>query len=529
MEFFIKEESRVVDQSSFVMPPVWRSQKGKARFPGKVIEDDVFISDKRRVLAHYLVEMIDNARHDVVLCSFLIADEEVENAVFEATQRGVAVYIMLACENRLEGDTPDDEFGKECLKQHIAMLKRFGTNVFIRSAPHYHAKTVLVDVLEGTKANARGVLLTANLTKEALGRNEELAVELSTSELEEITQVCRWAMFEYAEHEMLDKANFRSVKSINQLSFPSVEQIAVTATGSNSIREYALELIANAKSRLIVSSFGWDEDHPVVNALCSKAQSGVDVTVLARIRPSSMNALIKLKQAGATVLGFKWLHAKAIWNDSNAAMIMSANLQKHGLDSGFEMGVKLEGARATALKRFLKKFCNNAKAELLLEATLGDLSGSVAVWENEKLQDIEVVPYRKIKYDDITACCITRMDVAVELPRISWSKYPFHKVEFEWKVVPPKFNAKWKEVVWKENVLVPVKEKLQEKTGQKRKPKKQFKVVKHSYDPPVYLASNGETAIVIEKKEEISRALELKKNDEFKQAVIVVREFQGAA
>ncbi|TOF34167.1 hypothetical protein CGJ28_21700, partial [Vibrio parahaemolyticus] len=80
-----------------------------------------------------------------------------------------------------------------------------------------------------------------------------------------------------------------------------------------------------SSQELMISSFGWQKDHEVIDAICEKAKQGVKVTILSRVRPSSMPSLIKLAEAGAEVFGFKWLHAKAIWNEHNHGMIMSAN------------------------------------------------------------------------------------------------------------------------------------------------------------------------------------------------------------
>ncbi|NHW60017.1 phosphatidylserine/phosphatidylglycerophosphate/cardiolipin synthase family protein, partial [Escherichia coli] len=78
-------------------------------------------------------------------------------------------------------------------------------------------------------------------------------------------------------------------------------------------------------------------------AICERAKSGLKVTILSRQRPAAMPALLAMKQAGASVMCFKWLHAKAIVVDGMHGMVMSANFQAYGMDQGFELGVKLTG------------------------------------------------------------------------------------------------------------------------------------------------------------------------------------------
>ena len=89
--------------------------------------------------------------------------------------------------------------------------------------------------------------------------------------------------------------------------------------------------------------------------MCARARQGVSLTVLARVRPRAMPALVALAEAGARVLGFKWLHAKALWADSGRGLVMSANLEKHGLDGSFELGVRLDGERAEELRTRLER------------------------------------------------------------------------------------------------------------------------------------------------------------------------------
>ena len=268
---------------------------------------------------------------------------------------------MLASEARLDREPGDGEFEQRVLAEHKDMLSRLGGCVLIRSAPHFHAKLVLVD----PDANPVGMLLTANLTREALRRNEELAVVLRPEEVKEAAELLRWAMWEGAEHELVDPGNFRSVKPLGAVDHPApLPQVLATTSSATQLREEAVDLIDSASRELIVASFGWAADHPVVERLCARARQGLSLTVLARTRPRAMPALVALAEAGARVLGFKWLHAKALWADSDRALVMSANLEKHGLDDGFELGLRLEGKRAEELRTRLERWSSQAAWEL---------------------------------------------------------------------------------------------------------------------------------------------------------------------
>lgn len=524
---YMKRLNKTVNLSDVKLPPVWVNNSKNGASIASENQNGFFLSGPNRELANHLIQLINNAEKTVVLSSFLLADDELENAIYNASERGVRVYIMLACETRLEGDTPDDDFGKMCLDQHVKMLKRLGGKVSFRSASHFHSKVVLVDALDDNGSKAQGVLLTANLTKEALGRNDELAVELTSPEISDTVRLLKWAMFEYAEHELLDGKSFSAVNPLNCLSFPkNLNRILNTSNKNNTIREQALKIIEAATSELVVASFGWQEDHEVVNAICKKAQQGIRVLILARIRPSSMAALMKLAASGAQVLGFKWLHAKAIWNDKNEAMMMSANLQKHGLDEGFEIGLFIEGKRGEQLKSCLDSlYLQTTKhiKTLKLNTVLSEHLGEIEYWENKTFNKVTVDKEVRKVLDSITADCLTDLNKDIEVPKLSWKKMPVHNIEYSWTVNPPVLPKNAKEELWSEKVEIVEKVPdipSENKDKKKVKTKPKYKTITHSYEPKVF-RHKGRVLIAINAPEELQMAVKLKEQ-KFSNAEIVL-------
>lgn len=122
-------------------------------------------------------------------------------------------------------------------------------------------------------------------------------------------------------------------------------------------------MLGSDPGRVVASSFGWDTSHPVVERLCALARGGTDVTVLARKgRPGAMGALRMLRSAGARAAGFTWLHAKALVTESQA-IVMSANIDSNGL-GGFEMGIALEGERASRVRAAVGGWADNWEFDL---------------------------------------------------------------------------------------------------------------------------------------------------------------------
>jgi cardiolipin synthase len=266
-----------------------------------------------------------------------------------------------------------------------------------------------------------------------------------------------------------------------------------------SIRATALDLVRAAQHTITVASFGWDADHEIVQALCARAKEGLHVTVLARVRPASMPALLALAQAGARVFGYRWLHAKAIATDEGAGLVTSANLQRHGLDGGFELGVVLQDARAAALREILRGWAATAPCELRLTALLGEVTGDAHVWFERKLVPFVITPSASVVGDNVIAASADHLESEppaprhkVELPR------PAHTLELTWTVEAPRLAPSSKEI----------KGTLEKSAT--------------PGDPRVFRESNGRIVIAVRTTDEVPRAREIAK--QIKAAAIVVRE-----
>ncbi len=484
----------VVDQRDIHLPPTWfetLSQQSTVSEWGQKVHQ----SGKKRQVANHLISLLSQAQEKVVLASFLFADQEIEDALLTAAKRGVRVYVLVASEARLGSEEGEGEFDKKVLAQHKEMLSRLGGYVLFRSAPHFHAKVVLID----PETRPAGMLLTANLTYEALGRNDELAITLSTDEVSEVTAYVRWAMWESAEHELVDpKDRFRAVRPLGQIAHPSPRAgIVVTTSSANTIREEMLNIINNAHSKIVVSSFGWDVGHEVVQRLCARAEEGIEVVALARIRPASMPALVALGKAGVKIFGFRWLHAKAIWADSGHAVVMSANVQTHGLDQGFELGVRLDQTHAQELFTRLMEWRDAAPWQLAIHPALGGVVGKIRVWNQRRLEEFAVKSSIEIELDSVTA--VSAESLQASRPTLPdggvLPHHMAHQLRYIWRVEAPYLAKNAKEV---------------------------FKTSKpqQSYVPPVYREPGGRVVVVVASPTDLQPAALIK--DEVKAEVIVV-------
>ena len=393
--------------------------------------DDLLPADSSRCLEDALVKMIGAAQEMVVLCSFLLASDRMIAALEAAAHRGVRVYMMLASEARLGQEREEDDFSKHCREHHEEMLRRLAPHAMIRSAADYHAKSVLIDP---KGPNAQGWLLTANITDEALTRNEELGLRLTSEEVRSVFVELRHAFWERAEHRM-SGTDFRPAKPLGAVESPAAGRALVTSPPRRSIQDTALELIKGAEKWIMVSSFGWALDHPVTQALIARAKAGVKVRVLARIRPAAMPTLAALAEAGAEVYGFKWLHAKAIWTDRDRAMIMTANIERHGMEEGFELGLSLDGNRAESLRHILEGWAGTAQAWLDPAAKVTQDMEKVTLWRDGYLKDLEIPANHSVNLGTVTMRSLT--DPLPDRPALPAELPLARALSVTWRIDPP--------------------------------------------------------------------------------------------
>ncbi len=508
---FTKSHSKTLDNRSAPLPTLWSEYQydevgSYYGAGGDEVFDTVFHQDS---LSRHVVRVIDDAEEMLVLCSFLLADNAVEQALLQAEKRGVRVYCLIAAEARLDRENPEGEFDKKVLSLHKAMLKKLAGKVMFRTSSSFHAKVVLADPFTSV---ASGVLLTANLTTDAMERNEELLLKLKANEVKQLAEYFKWAIWEVAEHESIKSGNFDAVKLAGKVEHPG-EMFPVIATTSQcqQISEQALAMIDGARSDILVSCFGWDLEHKVVQALITKAKAGVSVTVFARIRPASVPALEALAKAGATVLGFKWLHAKALVIDGQKAMVMSANFQKHGLDEGFELGVLFDDDRLDDLIALLKHWQSQARWQLQTDATVGEVLGQVRLWDGKSFVD-DVVQELK-SFDRIQLVAASAESLDTDMPAVPESgRFPHLAQELrrDWVVCAPSLGQG-------------AKQQFQPAPKDKEQPKDRGKKSKNKpvpYNPPVYQEPSGRKVVAIKSPSQLQAAVTLK--SELKLSAVVV-------
>lgn len=490
-----KKALKTIDQANLPIPPLWLARPETPRrrtetWSGAVL----WQTGPDRAAASRAIGIIDDAREIVVVCSFLLSDPEILSALERASAKGVRVYAMLAAETRLLSEPPEHdrtdlaEWKRRVLEDFKESLRRLGGRALIRASDQFHAKVVIAD--PGTRPT--GIMFTANLTKEAVERNQELAVSLSEAQVQELMGLLRWAFWEASTHEILNPKNggLSPIRPLQSIRHPERTQSFLSTTvQSTSIRSALIDAIRTEVREIKVASFGWSADHEVVKALVERAKAGVQVTVFARPRVAAMPALIALQEAGANVLGFEFLHAKALWTSTGQAVMMSANLEPHGLDSGFELGVLLGVQERDALKKIFEEWEQTAEWQLFAKTTIGRVSGKVRLWKDRRLVDDEVLTTARATAPRREVASADLLESAE--PNSPSGPLPLaHKILVEGEIVAPTLHPKAKEVL---------REVKHEKDGVRKEP----------YSPRVFTQS-GKTVVVVRALSEMPAAVELR-------------------
>jgi cardiolipin synthase len=250
-----------------------------------------------------------------------------------------------------------------------------------------------------------------------------------------------------AERELVERD--RLAKVANPPASPEVPThrgVLTTTKTTTGLRQGVISLIAGAQRSLVVSSYGFDAAHPAVEAIRQAALRGVTVTVLTRPRPAVLAAARLFADAGILVRAHEKLHAKAILAD-DVGLVMTANLEKHGLDTGFEVGVRVDSG-SRMLAEVLAEWEQTFPWEFRRTPPRKEVMGEV--WMGDKgsrdpkgtVDDLDTV-----RLPTVTAADALALGQA-PVPELKAPSRPMRfscRRRFEWDVHPPTLPADAKE------------------------------------------------------------------------------------
>ncbi len=417
----------------------WLRRKPTQTETREFVSDTVWRTGLEFRFRQALIDALDSASEVVLLCSFLLADEQLTSAMLRSAARGVRVYVITSSEQRIGRQTRDDDFlGLRMVDEHKKLLSSLAGKVLLRSAEHIHAKFLVVDPRSPT--GARAWLSTANFNK-ALEDNIELGVALDAAGARMLATCFHWAFWHEAEREMRGTPPLLKTSQDHPAAPPRPvhDSVLVTLRDHTGLRERIVAMIGEAQREILVASYGLGADHVAVRALVDAAKRGVRVTLLTRPRSAVALAAAALAAAGVTVLAHDKLHAKALVVDGEA-LVMSANLEAQGLDQGFEVGAVLPASTARGVEETLREWAAGFPWVYRDDATrgehLGDFcpvgasprDGTVSVVELHRQDAPRVIANDALALDEAPPPALAPSAPSKKLPQ---------RVIFGWSVVPP--------------------------------------------------------------------------------------------
>jgi phosphatidylserine/phosphatidylglycerophosphate/cardiolipin synthase-like enzyme len=360
------------------------------------------------------VDLIRGAEHKIFVASFRIGDRRILDALLDAVGRlHGGVYVITAWNERslrhdLAGIEEDlEEIDVAAQKKQFGDLTRRG--IALRGHEQCHAKFLVVD-------DRRALVSSANLETSALadqpGRraatSESGVVLVDPGEAERLARLftqlwftgCTWEAPTGAEYALRRRDPTPSPTSATPSS--ASHGLIWTDGEERGILSTLHDVIASARSELLLATFrlkGVRERPDMLLDPLRQAISdhGVDVRLLVRARNNLAGHradAAALAEVGVRLHADSGTHAKAVLADGRYGALFSANLDaEHGLYSGVEVGVRLDGRPVLAeARRFLLHAMAHADRRFEPHPTMTELdTGLRAAWQHRWPSDHPLV------------------------------------------------------------------------------------------------------------------------------------------
>ena len=466
----------------------------------------VMTSGPSGILKNRIVRLIDSGREQICVCSFLLADTEIENALLEAAKRGVRIYLLTSAEVKLKSSDGED-WGRddEIRELHKKMLNKLAGNVYLRSSGHFHAKYLIVDGKEG-------VMTTCNFTTKALLENPEIGVDLNVEECKQVWKLFQYQFWEGSEKEMLQQGTLDGVYAEER--FPQYEpkngiKCSHPSGSKSSILEECLAMIEDAEHSIILTSYGWGNSE-ISKALNQKLSSGIEVSVIGRNHRGGKQTdfLQEFKESGCSVYGLPLIHAKSILIDSGTptarGLVMSANLDEISMKSSHELGITLRETDCSRLATILSDW-EKSSLQMVGKENHKTIEGNLSVFtEGDGWRDMKVENHTVTNHGVIEALSVDQIDQVK--PKFQAKEGVVSRThEHRWTIQVPRLPSNANEEKWLKPPIFEDEELKKEGVP---------------HEMPVFILENGVRVIAVDSIEQADKAKKYKQKCKAKQIVL---------
>ena len=310
------------------------------------------------------IEVIDAAREKVFLASFLLGDIDLLDALYRAADRlRGGVYVISALDEGslrrgLAETEPDDNpeaADKRAHHKRFEDMTRRG--IAVRGHEHCHAKFIVTD-------DRLALVSSANLETRAFDTTgENGAVVSDPGETDRLGRFFArlWSSCTF----QMPPGEAHTVQKREPSPSPCQVPVPPADPGNSVIWTYEdsehvilatlHDVIKRAERDLLLATYGLtgltEQPGLLLGPLAHAIeQRQLDVSILVRSRnniPGHRRDAAALAELGVRIYADELNHAKGVIADEACGALFSANFDaKHGLDSGVEVGLRLDGTAA---------------------------------------------------------------------------------------------------------------------------------------------------------------------------------------
>ncbi|WP_370089407.1 phosphatidylserine/phosphatidylglycerophosphate/cardiolipin synthase family protein [Ekhidna sp.] len=366
-----------------------------------------YISGDNLGLKEQVIQLIDEARVCIKLCSFIITDDQLFHALYnKAKSTDVRIFILTQLDPKklentdiLSNNLTEEEMKGSSVNVHLAKLKKlYDQGVHARASLNVHAKFILTD-------HEKGMVTSANLTKPSLNMNTESGVMISgstASDLEKIFDSIFLKGTEYRrfigarKNKMLVTSTENTLQG-EDLNFNKDSKLLITyETHENRIYQAIIRIIEEAHEVLYLSTYSIVQLKRLkefIDALRSARKRGVKVMIFCRgmnYRSDHLIGCEELFDMGCEIYGDLYNHSKGVINEKEG-LLFTANIDgNHGLKNGFEVGVVLTEEQRKEFLRFHIHLIRNSFYRYSKDVTYLEFSETYSTYE--KLKNLKPHP-----------------------------------------------------------------------------------------------------------------------------------------
>lgn len=353
-------------------------------------------------LKNEILKLIKNSIQVLKICSFIITDNEVYEAILEKVNNSnIVIFILTQLDqNKLKNSTSlieyltEEEMKENPSDTHLRYIKKlFDNGVHIRASVSAHAKFIVSD-------RKIGFITSANLTTPSLTINTESGVYISssdTTELDKLFDVIFQKGTSYRQFLNTSKRKkvlvVQSESKIEKRFLPdsSISNLRYTYEDeTHNLYDQIIKIINDASTYLYLSTYsivGLKSLPEFIQAIKGASKRGVLINIFCRgmnYRNDHLNASNTLYKEGCKIFGDMYNHSKGIISEKTG-LIFTANIDgNHGLKNGFEVGYILNEIQRSEFLEIHKYLIDTGFYVFINKPSRIELFQTYTFYENNK-------------------------------------------------------------------------------------------------------------------------------------------------